>query len=174
MTQNNEPLGDLEDSQAESWKSAHEMAGLDGLRSAEAMPPSRSEQAEELLHRQLEQQDSLQQVGILETAAGVAGIDPNNPMVKPSVRVVQELQHNGDVIQLTEVAFAVTEITSTGDEQRRIRHAAVAATFGGVTMPREDFTQEQADAIVAIADDLRKAKHDGVLPNIGPDLSEIV
>ena len=104
----------------------------------------------------------------------MAGVDLNNPMVRPSIYVVQELQQNEDVIEVTEVAFVVTEITTTGDEQRRTRHVAVAATFDGVTMPREHFTQERADAIVAMASDLRKAKHDGVLPNLGPDLSEIV
>ena len=54
MTQNNELPGDSGDTPAEARASAHEAAGLDRSGSAEASAPSRSEQAEELLRRQLE------------------------------------------------------------------------------------------------------------------------
>ncbi|HEY2003487.1 MAG TPA: hypothetical protein VGH44_00020 [Candidatus Saccharimonadia bacterium] len=103
----------------------------------------------------------------------LARVDAGSVVVNPYVRVTRELHENGEV-EVTELAFAVTETNSSGNVQRRTVYTGVAETLSGVTMPRNGFTDEQADLVVAMADDLRKAKKDGVLPNLASDLSEIV
>lgn len=147
--------------------------GLEGPQAIERRVPSRETQALELIQFQMEQRAGLQKAGVLERAAELARVDAESQAVHPYVRVTRELHENGEV-EVTEVAFTVTENNSSGNIQRRTAYAPVAETLSGVTMSRNGFTDEQAELIVGMADVLRNAKETGELPNLASDLSEIV
>jgi len=170
MTNNGEHFADGEN--GSDWSATKGFSELESLRSAEPAP-THEEQTQALLEMQLLQRGELERAGILALAAKLARVDLTNPMVRPSIELHQELQHDNQSIEVTGVQFAVTEVNSAGYEQRSYRHSAVASTFGGVTMPREGFSAEQADAIVGMAGELRQAKANGRLPDLSADLSEV-
>jgi hypothetical protein len=135
-------------------------------------PPSPEAQHDALLAMQEHQAQVLRASGILETAQAKLGSDAEHPTMKPIVSTSEYLTESGESLLTASVQFQFTETAKSGDLQHRFRYSDVARHSDGLTLPLEGYSSEQADTIMSLVDDLKKAKEDNILPQLSVHLDE--
>lgn len=116
--------------------------------------------------------DTLKDAGLVDKVAELLGQDPTQlGQVMVSVHHIKAGQETSSSLNLVAAQYHFGE---DGSEIKSYKYVGLALRIEDMTVPAEDFSEEDVYLVAVMADELQALKDEAILPNLQSNLMDIV